>query len=237
MAQAMVAQMQQNSTDYISLDIQPLLEKGIDFATRFPYINKKLLEYGINPLTESIPVAPAAHYAMGGVKTDLNGRTSINRLYACGEVACSGLHGANRLASNSLLDGLVFSHRIAEDFLHNGVKNIAKIPHIYNNSSRISNIFNEKELKISIQKIMWKNVGLVRNQHTLLTAIKELGSYLPYLWQDLRTRSDFEAANMLMVALVIARSALWREESRGSHYRSDYPQQVESYQRSDVIRR
>src|SRR6056297_1051626 len=114
-AKEIINQIDKTNKHCVYLDTSPLKERGIDFNKRFPYISTKLKEYGINH-EGLIPVAPAAHYLMGGISVDLDGRTSIENLFASGEVACASLHGANRLASNSLLDGLVFSNRIAKDF-------------------------------------------------------------------------------------------------------------------------
>jgi L-aspartate oxidase len=235
-AKEIVNQIRKTNSDSVYLDISPLEVKGIDFSERFPYIAAKLQEYGIDYNKELIPVAPAAHYLMGGISVDLNGKTSIKNLYASGEVACASLHGANRLASNSLLDGLVFSNRIAKDFCELKQKEfIINFDNYYINRDELDIDFNK--IRNIIKTSMWENVGLVRNNESMKEAIKDLGELYPYIWKENETISDFETVNMWTTAMLVTRSALWRKESRGSHYRSDYPSEDNQYLVSDIIRR
>lgn len=235
-AKEIVKQMSKTGDDSVYLNIRPIEEKGIDFSKRFPYISQKLKEYGINLEKGIIPVAPAAHYAMGGIAVDIDGRTSVDCLYASGEVACATLHGANRLASNSLLDGLVFSNRIANDFDENVLKK-------YNYSFDEFYIDREKnnpsfeDVREKIKSTMWENVGLIRSEESLTESINDLSKLYPYIWKYHDKVYDFETVNMWTTAMLVTRSALWRKESRGSHYREDYPKQKDRYLVSDIIRR
>ena len=191
---------------------------------RFPMIYSTCMQYNIDIATELVPVRPAAHYAMGGVRTGLHGRTTLPGLYAAGEVACTGVHGANRLASNSLLEGLVYGARAAqsmrETLTTQAMRSKAKPQVAVTNSNGQA-----AEIERVVQKaqsLMWDNVGVVRHRKQLQQVIPELEglqSKLPSSG-DRRAR---EAANMIQAGLLIARSALAREESRGAHYRVDCP--------------
>ncbi len=190
---------------------------------RFPNIFKTCLEYGIDISKDYIPVAPAEHYCMGGIRTDVDGQTNIAGLYACGEVACTGIHGANRLASNSLLEGLVFGRKIAKRIAETGRN---KSPYeigafVQETVNRELDIF--KSMKEEIQNTMTKYVGIIRNEQGLKKAADIIN--------EIRTRFKdhtgfslikLEVANMLTVAALVIESALERTESRGAHYRSDY---------------
>jgi L-aspartate oxidase len=190
---------------------------GSDFSTRFPGIFALCRARGIDPRVEPIPVTPAAHYMMGGVATDLAGKSSIGRLYACGEVACTGVHGANRLASNSLLEGLVFAERVARD-----LERVTPLSPPRQRASwrapRLSDRGAAQVATDSIRQIMWDNVGIDRDGagiRTALVQLSEVGRRLPV--------GATEEANMVLAATLIARSALIRDESRGGHFRRDYP--------------
>ena len=190
---------------------------------RFPTIYATCMQYNIDIATELVPVRPAAHYAMGGVRTDLRGQTSIPGLFAAGEVACTGVHGANRLASNSLLEGLVYGARAAQNMREhlrlkhkNGPVASAKGA-AANSNGQPAEI--EKFIK-KVQSLMWQNVGVVREGQNLRQVVAELSALQSPVGGD---RRACEAANILQAALLIARSALAREESRGAHYRLDYP--------------
>jgi L-aspartate oxidase len=189
---------------------------------RFPTIYSTCMRYNIDIATELVPVRPAAHYAMGGVRTDLRGQTSIPGLFAAGEVACTGVHGANRLASNSLLEGLVYGARVAQNMrehfraIQNGqVANAKSAVANSNGQPGETETFIKK-----VQSLMWQNVGIVREGKNLRQAVAELSAIRAPAGGDRRT---CEAANILQAALLIARSALAREESRGAHYRLDFP--------------
>jgi len=205
---------------------------------RFPTIYATCMRYNIDIASELVPIRPAAHYAMGGVRTDLLGRTSLPGLYAAGEVACTGVHGANRLASNSLLEGLVYGARAAQNMRENFT---GRSPHHATPAKpeAISSNGHAAETEKLIQKIqglMWQYVGVVRDGKPLQQVVPELRalqSQLPALG-DRRSR---EAANILETGLLIARSALAREESRGAHYRLDHPLRNDvKYQKHSVVK-
>ena len=189
---------------------------------RFPTICATCMRYNIDIATELVPVRPAAHYAMGGVRTDLRGQTSIPGLFAAGEVACTGVHGANRLASNSLLEGLVYGARAAQQIREQrraghsaAVAGGKPLSGNSNGQPAATEAFIKK-----VQTLMWQNVGVVRDGKSLRQMIAELSAMNPPQGADRRT---YEAANILQTGLLIARSALAREESRGAQYRVDYP--------------
>ncbi len=236
-AKAIVKEIESTKCNAVYLDIKRLRDKGINFSERFPFISKTLSDYGIDHEEGLIPVAPAAHYLMGGIAVDLNGRTSLKGLYASGEAACASLHGANRLASNSLLDGLVFSNRIALDFIAKYNDNVIEDLNIEYIISRVERDYKYKDIRRIIKETMWNSVGLIRSKESLENALTELGYCAPYLWQEHHTIEDYETVNMLNAAILVTRSALWRKESRGSHYREDYPRAYPKYKEPDVIRR
>lgn len=200
-------------------------------ARRFPNISKKCLDNGIDIVHDFIPVAPAAHYYMGGVKTNLKGETSINGLFAIGEVASTGLHGGNRLASNSLLECVVCAYSAAEFLKSIELKTpkqideeIKSIIDRYNDEDVILDDIDVPSLKIKLQEIMWDYVGILRDEHSLMTAIEkinELHKEFPREYKCL-SRDEYEFKNMLTTAMLIVKSALRRKESRGAHYRLDY---------------
>jgi L-aspartate oxidase len=190
---------------------------------RFPTIYATCMQYNIDIADELVPIRPAAHYAMGGVRTDLDGHTSIPGLYAAGEVACTGVHGANRLASNSLLEGLVYGARAAramqsEMRSSRPAPNATSKPAVPRNGSSSET---EKFIQ-KVQAMMWQHVAVVRDGKMLKQAVNDLTAMQEQLPKS-GDRRSYEAANILQTGLLIARSALAREESRGAHYRLDYP--------------
>lgn len=196
---------------------------GARFAQAFPTVYAHCRAAGIDPASQPIPVAPAAHYHMGGVATDPSGRTSIEGLWAVGEVASTGLHGANRLASNSLLEAVAFGHRAAEDIQRlaapEGVRPVAKTYRV-DASSRLDDATRAR-LVMQLRQAMSQHVGVVRNGPDLsraLAIVREIGR---------EAAGDQTLANMALAAEMIAGSALLREESRGAHFRSDYPEPIE----------
>jgi L-aspartate oxidase len=198
-------------SDHVYLDARHLP----DVATRFPTITASVRAAGIDPVTDLIPVAPAAHYASGGVRTDLHGRSSIPGLYACGEAACTGVHGANRLASNSLLEGLVFARRIAVDVA-------SDLPAQAEPVLRESATWTvPPEIREPLQQAMTWGAGVLRSGDSLAAtaaALTELGARRTPPWVD-----AWEATNLLTVASALVAAAARREETRGCHWREDYP--------------
>ena len=210
-------------------------------AARFPNIRSTCLQYNIDICTDLIPVRPAAHYAMGGVRADLNGRTSLPGLYAAGEVACTGVHGANRLASNSLLEGLVYGARagmtireetptVAARPDHAGAKSCKAVENPATQEGR------GEELIRAVRDLAWKNIGVVRSGSGLREAIEQLEKWRPCL-PAMTSRRQCEANNIFQTALLIARSALARLESRGAHYRLDYPSHNDArFKKHSIVR-
>jgi L-aspartate oxidase len=189
---------------------------------RFPRIYATCMQHNIDITEDLIPIRPAAHYAMGGVRTDLDGKTNVAGLYAAGEAAATGVHGANRLASNSLLEGLVYGARAGaamRDELANKSKVKDSPKASYSNGPVDAGV---EELIGQIQDLMWNEVGIVRTRTGMQKAIRSLEEMTPKLAHP-RTRRAHEAANLQLAGLLVARSALAREESRGAHYRMDYP--------------
>ncbi|MGC4859004.1 L-aspartate oxidase [Micromonospora sp. DT41] len=206
-----------SGADHVFLDARHL--GGAFLASRFPTIVASCLAIGVDPATDLIPVAPAAHYASGGVRTDLRGRTSIPGLYACGEVACTGVHGANRLASNSLLEGLVFSRRIADDIAA-GLPEQAQPANVGAWRGSAGWLL-PAEATPTLQRAMTRGAGVLRSAATLTgTAgtLTELGTARG--WS--RT-ADWEATNLLTVASALVAAAYARAETRGCHWREDFP--------------
>lgn len=227
---AIFNEMKKNNADNVYLNASCIDSKKL--AKRFPNISKKCLENGIDIAHDFIPVAPAAHYYMGGVKTNLKGETSISGLYAIGEVASTGLHGGNRLASNSLLECVVCAYSVAEYLKTLELKtpkqideNIKSIIDKYTDEEIILDELDIAQMKQKLQEIMWNDAGIFRDEHSLLKAINELDilkSEFPRSYKC-ASREEYEFRNMLTVAQLIVNSALMRRESRGAHYRTDFP--------------
>jgi L-aspartate oxidase len=189
---------------------------------RFPRIYAPCMQHNIDITEDLVPVRPAAHFAVGGVRTDLDGKTSLPGLYAAGEVAATGVHGANRLPGNALLEGLVFGARAGRAMrqeLRTSGRAVTTPRAAYSNGPVDAGI---EELAGQIQDVMWNEVGLVRTRVGMQNAIKTLEEMATRLAHP-KTRRGYETLHLHTVALLVARSALAREESRGSHYRMDYP--------------
>src|SRR5665213_2821777 len=199
--------------------------KNIDVHARFPGISAFLANYSLDLARDPIPVRPAAHYLMGGIKTDLAGRTNLKGLYAAGEAACTGVHGANRLASNSLLEGLVFGARAAQSILQEGFSantDVEEEPAAAE-SVRGTPDDSTSELRERLRKLMWQHAGLLRDQAGLAAMQAELEAMRPEL-PAAATREGAELRNLHTVAELITASALARKESRGAHARTDFPE-------------
>jgi L-aspartate oxidase len=191
---------------------------------RFPTICRFLAAYGLDPSRDPIPVTPAAHYMIGGVTTDLDGRSTLRGLYACGEVASTGVHGANRLASNSLLEGLVFGERVARQLLHP----VARAPPPPSQVVEVpvpvgAGRGDEPEMLEEVRDLLWNDVGIVRTADGLRSALAALERIARATEPGRSSDLPGPLANAQLTASLIARAALARNESRGAHYRSDYP--------------
>lgn len=227
-ARAIDSQMKQHNIDCVFLDITHLAKTTI--KKLFPTIHNQCLRFGIDISEQPIPVVPAAHYTCGGVLTDLNGKTNVDRLYAIGEVACTGLHGANRMASNSLLECLVLAKNADLHIMEQlSQKSFASTSTIQTPSSIQSNHTNADITSIvkQIRQTMWQHVGIVRNNQSLAHAHFQLQTLLKHveqLWEnDPPTKTIIELRNLAQVAALITQCARLRQESRGLHFNTDYP--------------
>jgi L-aspartate oxidase len=215
-SRAIVAEIKRTATKTVYLDMTKLDEKFL--RHRFPKIYETCLRYGLNIAHDRIPVSPASHYFMGGVRTDIHGRSSLPGLYAAGEVACTGVHGANRLASNSLLEGLVFGARAGAAV----IADQHKLPSNFDpKETKVNETLFSGEIAVAVrkrvQRLMWDRVGIIRSHESLKRALQE--------FEQISHASLGQASrNFLTLATLIARAALWREESRGGHFRQDFPE-------------
>lgn len=242
-ARSIFQEMKATNTTNVYLDTSDIPRDKL--IKRFPTIANKCLDNGIDITKDLIPVAPAAHYFMGGVKTNLKGETSIKGLYAIGEVSSTGLHGGNRLASNSLLECVVCAYEVAE-FLRNSdlsfdIPKNGKFDKIISKYEipNVENKIDVQNLKSKLKDLMWNNVGIYRNEKSLNDAInglnkleKEFPKQDKYL-----SKEEYEFKNMLISARLIVKSAIRRKESRGAHYRTDYLETNEVCEHSILSRR
>lgn len=234
-ARANFTEMQKNNVPNVYLNATVIEKEKL--LKRFPTINKKCLEYGIDITKDYIPVAPASHYFMGGIETNLKGETSLKNLYAIGEVSSTGLHGANRLASNSLLECVVCAYECAKNIeLSNLCESENAVGRIY--QSDISNVglvnstyyMNDGKtvnfLKQQLKETMWENVGIFRSEKTLKKALTDIENIEnEFGKKDFCTNvEEYDLRNMIITSKLIINSALKRKESRGAHYRTDYLQ-------------
>lgn len=241
-ARAIDFEMKKHGDPFVYLDISHLDSDHL--KNRFPYIYETCLKFGIDLTKEPIPVVPAAHYFCGGVKAEVNGRTEMPALYTIGETACTGLHGANRLASNSLLEALAMADYAAEDILNrfNELNNFSTQIEEW----EIGNATNlNEEIIISqnwqeIRTLLWNYVGLVRSNHRLKKAnqrIKILQEEIKeYYWNFLLTKDLIELRNVGFIAEITIKSASLRKESRGLHYNVDYPEMKDSERKDTLIK-
>ena len=235
-SRAIVSEMVRTDSSHVYLDLTHL--DAVFIKKRFPRIYATCLKYDIDITRDLIPVSPAAHYMIGGVKTNLNGATSIPGLYAAGETACTGVHGANRLASNSLLEGLVYGYRagLAASRHSDETGTGGTAPgtlHTAGNSAgfRAFGVVDLDEVRTSLRRLMWDRVGIIRCGESLGQARERLEEWRPLMAMGYDTRKGLELKNMLTTAFLITEAALQRKGSVGAHYRSDFPEKGENWRR------
>lgn len=228
-SRAIWAEMAATRARFVYLDLTHL---GASFIKeRFPTIYSTCLRYDIDITEEWVPTSPSAHYLMGGVTTDLEGASSLPGLFAAGEVACTGVHGANRLASNSLLEGLVFGRRaaLAAKTFGKSRKTRPPIPSVRDlEGGRPGRLEDSEKIRNSLRRIMWGKVGLMRTRESLVSALAQLSRWEQMVNRPFALRRDIEVRSMMTVGKCIAEAALWRENSVGAHYRADYPEAKKS---------
>jgi L-aspartate oxidase len=225
-SQSIVKEMHRTGGNCAYLDLSGIDARKI--ARRFPSISEICSDFGLDISREPIPVRPSVHYAMGGVRTDLEGGTNVRRLLAAGECAATGVHGANRLASNSLLEGLVFGRAAglaareaaagaaSRRFPHRRLPGAGQLRHVP---------IDVDDLERSLKSLMWRSAGIYREGASLEVAERHLDFWRQYAYrEESRSPAALELQNMLTVAALMVRSALLRTESRGAHQRLDYPQ-------------
>jgi L-aspartate oxidase len=243
-ARAIDSELKKSGDDCVFLDIS---DRDTGFVReRFPNINQKCLSLGIDITREPIPVVPAAHYMCGGVLVDTEGKTDIERLYVVGETACTGLHGANRLASNSLLEAVVYAHRAAEQTAKELTSINDEVCRNLPPWDPMGTTDSDDAIVVShnwdeIRRFMWNYVGIVRSNKRLLRALNRIETIQKeirqYYW-DFKITSDLiELRNIAMVAELIIQCAMLRKESRGLHYNIQHPQKDDNFWLKDTILR
>ena len=242
-ARAIVDRMAETGADHVLLDVTHL-ERGHVIA-RFPQIYRFCLDAGLDITREPIPVSPAAHYTMGGIRTNVWGETTLAGLYACGECACTGVHGANRLASNSLLETVVFAQRVIQRTVEAPGGSAPGTPGALDISDPAASE-SGPPAREAAQSLMWDNAGIVREAGGLAQAKAALSAWDGALTRErsegdprvaLTDRAGLELRDLILCSRLVAEAALLREESRGAHYRTDFPEAREDWRRHLVFRR
>ena len=228
-SRSIVAEMRRTGSRNVFLDMTALDAEFLH--TRFPKIYETCKAFGLDIAKDLLPVSPASHYCMGGVRTDLWGRTTVPGLYAAGEVACTGVHGANRLASNSLLEGLVFGARAGEAAAEDSRQKTGGTGRVSGSESAIQNPQSaiSTAVRKRVKRVMWERVGILRDATSLRRAIAEFE-------QISKATLSVSSRNFVTLASLVAMAALWREESRGGHFRTDFPKQSEEFRVHSIQR-
>jgi L-aspartate oxidase len=221
-SQAIVAHLARTGGSHVFLDCRHFPPGR--FAGRFPGLARMLAGFDIDPATAPIPVTPAAHYTIGGVRTDLDGRTSLEGLYACGEAASNGVHGANRLASNSLLEGLVFGRRVAEAIVRDQHPDVLPRSIVSEVTTAPHGELDLADIRSSLRSAMWRNVGIERHGDRLRDVLGMFGFWGRYGMDEVFDSPEgWEVQNLLTAGFLMTRAALERNETRGTHARADAP--------------
>lgn len=228
-SRSIVAEMRRTGSRTVFLDMTAL--DGDFLRHRFPKIDETCRAFGLDIAKDMLPVSPASHYCMGGVRTDLWGRTTLPGLYAAGEVTCTGVHGANRLASNSLLEGLVFGARAGEAAAKDsGQLSVVSGRQQATGRSQGNGLASfSTAVRKRVKRVMWERVGILRDRESLRRAIAEFD-------QIAKANLTTASRNFVTLAGLVAAAALWREESRGGHFRTDFPEQEESFRLHSIQR-
>ena len=237
-SRAILEEMRKTSATHVFLDVRHLGARP--FAERFPEIDRRCRAFGIDPGRDLLPVHPAAHYMVGGAEADLDGQTNLPGLLACGEAASTGLHGANRLASNSLTEALVFGRRCGERAGQESRDSAEPAPRRieWANAHSERTELDLNDIRNSLRSIMWRNVGIVRQGERLAETIEIIDFWGRYvLDKEFYDPAGWEAQNMLTAAFLITECALRRTETRGVHYREDFPETDATWTRHQRVRR
>lgn len=238
-SRAILSQMVKTNSTHVFLDVRHFKES--QFATRFPQIYKLCRSFEVDPAADLIPVHPAAHYMIGGAKVDMDGQTTLNGLLACGEAACTGLHGANRLASNSLTEALVFGRRcgeVAGKALESMNDKLAARSINWSMPQSQRSELDLTDIRNSLRSVMWRNVGIARRGERLTDTLDIVQFWERYvLDKEFFDPAGWEIQNMLTAAYLITESALRRTETRGVHYREDFPSTDPVWARHQYLRR
>lgn len=235
-SRAILTQMEHTNASHVYLDCRHL--DAAHFASRFPGIHTLLQNFDLDPSHDPIPIHPSAHYMIGGVRTDASGQTSIKGLYACGEAACTGLHGANRLASNSLLEGLVFGRIIGAACARHGAVSREPLRIVSDIRPSDRTELDISDVRSSLRSVMWRRVGIERDGQRLDKVAEMIDFWARYTLDKIfDDRTGWEVQNLLVVGALMTRAARWREESRGTHFRLDRPDPSTDFRVHDVWRR
>jgi len=235
-ARSIVYEMKRTGSDRVFIDATHLPRRST--TTRFPHIYRFCLDHGLDITKGLVPVAPAAHYMMGGIRTNIWGETNIAGLFAVGEIACTGVHGANRLASNSMIEVLVFSKRIMER-IGKGAKSktssVSKSTDIYHSPSwrQVPEVLPAPSLS-NLQQLQWDKVGIIRDKESLIQAADIMAAWQKSLSRP-ADRPSYELSNLILCGRLVTEAALFREESRGAHFRSDFPRSLPQWQQHIVL--
>lgn len=238
-SRAIVRQMAKTDSTNVFLDLKHLPQK--ELYARFPFIKQICKDFDIDIARDLIPVRPAAHYMVGGVRVDVLGRTTVERLYASGEVSCTGLHGANRLGSNSLLEAIVYGYRTGRDVVERLAANGSSGPMRTNLNFKVARsdrtVLDVGDVGNSLRAVMWRNVGIERDERHLRETEEIIEFWQSYvLDKEFAGPAGWELQNMLTLSRLIARSACERTESRGTHFRSDFPDRDDARWQRHIVR-
>ncbi len=238
-SRAIVSELARSGEAQAWLDMSRIPKEKLE--RRFPQILAVCGDYGLDARKQPIPVRPSAHYFMGGIKTNLACRTNLNRLFACGEAACSGVHGANRLASNSILEGLVFGHQAGLSAAAQTQAKPERFPLrvLKRAGGRKTIPLDIEDVIRSLKSLMWRAAGVMREGGDMAAALEQLRFWQEYVYrEEFHSTRGYELMNMLLVSELVMRSAIAREESRGAHFRTDHPHRNDrKFKRSLVISR